>query len=105
MASMFNACYVDPGPRSVCFPVYATQQDLEGLPPALLILAGGDSLHDEGLQYREMLEKASVVTECHEYPAAPHGFTYKRSPDTIDAWAKMAAFLNRYFQFSSAMPL
>jgi acetyl esterase len=100
MASMFNACYVDPGQARDPYvsPVYATQQDLKGLPPALSILAGGDSLHDEGLKYRGMLEKAGVVTECHEYPNAPHGFTYKRSTDTSDAWAKMAAFLNRYFQ-------
>ena len=51
MALMFNACYVDPVQAKDPYvsPVFATQEDVEGLPPALFILAGGDSLHDEGL--------------------------------------------------------
>jgi acetyl esterase len=100
MALMFDACYVDPGQAQDPYvsPVYATQEDLEGLPPALFILAGGDSLHDEGLAYCRMLEAAGVVTECYEYAHAPHGFTYKSTPDAIDARGKMAAFLARYFQ-------
>ena len=100
MAMMFNACYVDPSQvKDPCVsPVYATRADLEGLPPALFILAGGDSLHDEGLEYCGMLEAAGVVTECYDYPHAPHGFTLKSSTDAIDAWAKMGAFLREYFQ-------
>ena len=60
MALMFNACYVDPAQAKDPYvsPVYATQEDLAGLPPALFILAGGDSLHDEGLKYCEMLKTA-----------------------------------------------
>jgi acetyl esterase len=98
MAAVFDACYVDPTQAKDPYvsPVYATSEDLEGLPPALFILAGRDSLHDEGLKYRGMLKIARVVTECHEYPDAPHGFTYKPSKDAIDAWARMAAFLKKY---------
>lgn len=98
MALMFDACYVDPIQAKDIYvsPVYATPKDLEGLPPALFILAGGDSLHDEGLKYCGLLKTAGVVTECHEYPNAPHGFTYKSSPDAIDARAKMAAFLRQH---------
>ncbi len=100
MALIFNACYVDPSQAREPYasPIYATREDLEGLPPALLILAGGDSLHDEGLKYCRMLEAAGVITECYDYPRAPHGFTYKRSADSVDARAKMAAFLRRHFQ-------
>jgi acetyl esterase len=100
MASMFDACYVDPGKAMDPYvsPVYATREDLEGLPPALFILAGRDSLHDEGLKYCSMLKSAGVITECYEYPDAPHGFTYKPSSDTIDAWDKMAAFLSNYLK-------
>ena len=95
MALMFDACYVDPTQAKDPYasPIYATQKDLQGLPPALFILAGRDSLHDEGLKYCGMLKTCGVVTECHEYPNARHGFTYKPSIDAINAWSKMAAFL------------
>lgn len=98
MAMIFNACYIDPSQAKDPYvsPVYATQDDLEGLPTALFILAGRDSLHDEGLKYCEMLNTAGVVTECHDYPDAVHGFTLKPSTDSNDARAKMAAFLERY---------
>ncbi len=98
MAMIFDACYVDPSQDRDPYvsPVYATQEDLAGLPPALVIVAGKDSLHDEGLKYREMLMSAGVITECYDYTNSAHGFTYKRSPDTIDAWAKMAGFLKKY---------
>ena len=100
MALMFDACYVDPTQAKDPYvsPVYATQEDLQGLPPALFILAGRDSLHDEGLKYCGMLKTARVVTECYEYANALHGFTYKPSIDAIDAWAKMAAFLRKYLK-------
>jgi acetyl esterase len=100
MALVFNASYVDPTQAKDPYvsPVYADQADLEGLPPALFILAGRDSLHDEGLKYCGMLKAAGVETECHEYPNAPHGFTYKPSTDTTDALGKMSSFLARYFK-------
>jgi len=98
MAAMFNACYIDPARAKEPYasPVYAAPADLTGLPPALFILAGGDSLHDEGLQYCRMLQAAGVSTECHEYPNAGHGFTYAPSADTTAALAQMAAFLKKY---------
>jgi acetyl esterase len=98
MAQIFRACYVDPDQAKDPYvsPVYATPEDLEGLPPALFILAGRDSLHAEGLKYREMLATARVVTACYEYPHAVHGFTLNPSADTTDASTKMAAFLNQY---------
>lgn len=97
MGLIFNACYVDPSQPKDPYvsPVYATQEDLEGLPPALFILAGRDSLHDEGLKYCELLKTAGVATECYDYPNAAHGFTLQPSVDT-DACAKMAAFLKKY---------
>lgn len=98
MATMFNTCYVDPAQAADPFvsPVFAAPEDLTGLPPALFILAGMDSLHDEGLRYYEMLQAAGVSVEKFEYPHAAHGFTYKPSPDTTDAVNKMAAFLKKY---------
>jgi acetyl esterase len=45
---------------------------------------------------RRMLQAAGVAVEKFEYPNAPHGFTYKPSPDTTDAVNQMAAFLKKY---------
>jgi acetyl esterase len=97
---IFDACYVDPiqAKDPYVSPVYAKPEDLEGLPPALLILAGRDSLHDEGMKYCGMLKKSGVITECHEYPNAIHGFTYKSSAETADAFKKIIAFLRKYLQ-------
>ena len=98
MASMFNACYVDAARAADPFvsPLYANQEELKGLPPALFILAGRDSLHDEGLKYQRFLEAAGVATECYEFPNAAHGFTYRKSADTTNAIGKMVEFLSRY---------
>ncbi len=98
LAMVFDACYVDPGQANDPYvsPVYATEEDLQGLPPALIILAGRDSLHDEGLKYGEMLKAAGVETECYAYPNAVHGFTLEPSDDTNDALEKIEAFLKSY---------
>jgi acetyl esterase len=45
-----------------------------------------------------MLKAAGVETECHQYPNAAHGFTYKSSADAADAIGKMAAFLGKYLK-------
>lgn len=100
IASMFDDCYVDSAQAKDPYvsPVFATEKDLKGLPPALFILPGRDSLHDEGLKYCGMLQAAGIETECHEYPDATHGFTLKRSDNTTDAIGTMVAFLKKYLQ-------
>ncbi len=98
MAAMFDDSYREPSQARDQYvsPVYAEPADLVGLPPALFILAGRDSLHDEALRYQALLNHAGVPTECYDYPEAAHGFTYKASADTSDAMAKMVAFLQKY---------
>jgi|LSQX01.1.fsa_nt_gb acetyl esterase/lipase len=50
MAAVFNLCYVDPEKAKdpSVSPVFAAPEDLAGMPKALVIVCGGDSLHDEG---------------------------------------------------------
>lgn len=45
-----------------------------GLPTAIIIVAGHDPLHDDGVLYAEALRKDGVEVELIDYPAMPHGF-------------------------------
>ena len=98
MAEMFNACYVEPEQAKEIYvsPIFATMDQLRGLPPALVIAAGQDSLHDEALRYADRLFQAGVQVETHEYENAAHGFTLKASQDSKDALKHMITFLKQY---------
>jgi acetyl esterase len=48
--------------------------DHAGLPPAIVVVAGHDPLHDEGVAYADALRRAGVPTTLAGYPAMPHGF-------------------------------
>ncbi|MGC4060239.1 MAG: alpha/beta hydrolase [Aquabacterium sp.] len=52
----------------------AHASDLQGLPPALIILGDHDPLLDEGLLYADMLKKAQVPTELKIYEGMIHDF-------------------------------
>lgn len=97
-AAIFDASYVKPenARDKYVSPVYASPEDLKSLPPALVILPGKDSLHDEGLRYADMLKAAGVSVEVREYPNSGHGFTKWPSVDTSDAVEKMAAFIHKH---------
>ena len=49
-------------------------KDLSKLPPALVLTAGFDPLHDEGRQYADALSKAGVPTQCVCFERQIHGF-------------------------------
>ncbi len=48
--------------------------DLAGLPEAILVLAGCDPLHDEGLAYASALGRAGVAVTVRDHPGMAHGF-------------------------------
>ncbi|MDR3263742.1 MAG: alpha/beta hydrolase [Clostridiales bacterium] len=98
MAEAFNACYVEREDASSPYasPVFASSEQLSQMPPALLIVAGRDSLHDEGVRYGGMLKDAGASVELHDFPNAKHGFTMnKKAPDTAKALEIMADFINK----------
>lgn len=47
---------------------------LEGLPPAVVVTAGFDVLHDEGAEYAAKLEAAKVPVVHRDFPGLFHGF-------------------------------
>ena len=48
--------------------------DLAGLAPASIAVAGFDPLHDEGVAYAERLRAAGVDARLHDWPDMIHGF-------------------------------
>ena len=47
---------------------------LEGVAPAVIMLAGFDPLHDEGAAYAERLRDHGVAIELFDYAGMVHGF-------------------------------
>jgi acetyl esterase len=50
------------------------ENDLFGLPPAYVVIAGFDPLHDEGKAYADKLAACGVGVTLRSYPKAVHGF-------------------------------
>lgn len=70
--------------------VYATADQVKGLPPTVFGVAGWDILRDEGLLWAEDLANAGVPTDVHLFPGLPHGF--RRAGDKLAAsehWDKV----------------
>jgi acetyl esterase len=73
----FYSLYAPPGVERASprvSPLKAT--DFSNLPPAYVMLAGYDPLHDEGLAYAEKLRAAGVKVTIADYPDLVHCFIY-----------------------------
>ena len=58
----------------VISPIYATQEELRGLPDAVICTAELDSLRTETAQYAAMLQQAGVGVSLLSAEGMPHGF-------------------------------
>ncbi|KAH6988665.1 Alpha/Beta hydrolase protein [Ilyonectria destructans] len=65
--------YYDPPPEDIrVSPLLAN--DLSGLPPTYIQIAGADPLRDDGFAYAKKLQQAGVALKVNVYPGMPHGF-------------------------------
>jgi acetyl esterase len=53
----------------------AKSADLSGLAPAIIVTAGHDPLHDQGMAYADLLKGAGVNAIATSYDSLAHGFT------------------------------
>jgi len=99
LLAMFDACYYDNNAEMAkspyLSPIFATKEQLSGLPPALIIVAGEDSLHDEGVRYSDILRDAGVQVEFHDFEKYLHVFSYSKDADGKEGWEVMANFIRR----------
>lgn len=75
----------------------AFRPNLEGLPPALMVLAGFDPVRDDGLAYAARLREAGVPVELLSYLGQFHGFlnfngVLRAARDALD---RMGAIMGR----------
>ena len=103
MSFIFDNCYLNgaDGRHPYISPVYAHSDDLKGLPPALIIVAGRDSLHDEGVLYYNKLSENGVNVQLLDYPGGLHCFMLKQSVISRDAFDKASGFLQQHLQQES----
>jgi acetyl esterase len=83
-------------PHPYAEPLKATSH--VGLPPALLVAAGLDPLHDDCVHYAQKLREASVAAEIREEPLLVHAFLRARhmSEPAAESFAAIVAALRRF---------
>lgn len=89
----FNELYVDTenGKNPLASPVFATKEELEDLPQALVVVAEKDELQHEGVKYAQMLAEAGVSVKQTLIKNMPHAFLengYLKSTEgrDLDEW-------------------
>lgn len=73
---IFNELYCDPSEAKnpLASPIFATKEELAGLPEAIVCLAENDNLRHEGMQYAEKLVWAGVQVHLRLEQGMPHGY-------------------------------
>jgi acetyl esterase/lipase len=104
MQWMFDQYTTDPKQRKERYasPLQATTEQLKGLPPALVIVAENDILHDDGVAYGRKLDAAGVATTTVVYKGVIHDFgllnALANQPATRSALQQAADQLKKYLK-------
>jgi acetyl esterase/lipase len=80
--------------------------DHTGLPPATIVVAGFDPLHDDGVKYAQNLRKAGVTVDLLDYPEMVHGFMNvgRIFPQTAEAFQRVIEIQRRYLPMQGGTP-
>jgi len=98
MSRMFDACYLndkEARKNPLVSPVYATDEQLRGFPPTLIITANGDSLCEEGAKFSEMLANAGVDVTYKVFKGM-HGFDRRSNAEADASWQMVIGHLKKY---------
>jgi acetyl esterase len=104
MKWMYDMYISDPQKRKDIYasPLRATVEQLEGLPPALIVTAQSDVLRDEGEAYGRKLDEARVEVTTVRYNGMIHDFGLLNGladlPATRSLFVQAAAELKKYLQ-------
>jgi acetyl esterase/lipase len=83
-------------------PLQASIEQLEGLPPTLIVVAENDVLRDEGEAYGRKLAQAGVSATTVRYNGVIHDFGLLNGlatiPQTVDLFRQSAAQLKAYLK-------
>ncbi|CAK7236794.1 hypothetical protein SCUCBS95973_009730 [Sporothrix curviconia] len=74
LSGLLNMYQPTPATHPSVSPLLLAQDDLKGLGPVAVHVAGRDPLRDEGLLFEENLRAAGVATTLYTYPGLPHAF-------------------------------
>lgn len=104
IATLFDKSYRnDEDSRNpYCSPILALNEELQGLPPAIVITCEIDSLRDEGEAYAEKLIKAGVETTAKRFLGVRHGFTISKPElkESKEALSLIKEALKKYLQLA-----
>ena len=104
MKWMYDMYIADPEKRQDIYasPLQATVEQLKGLPPALIVVAESDVLHDEGTAYGRKLNEAGVDVTLVQYNGMIHDFGLLNGlaevPAVRSLFVQAAAELKKYLQ-------
>ncbi|NJO43223.1 MAG: alpha/beta hydrolase [Cyanobacteria bacterium RU_5_0] len=104
MKWMYDMYIADPEKRKEIYasPLRATVEQLKGLPPALVVVAESDVLHDEGTAYGRKLNEAGVDVTLVQYDGMIHDFGLLNGlaelPATRSLFVQAAAELKKHLQ-------
>ncbi len=104
MKWMYDMYIADPEKRQDIYasPLRATVEQLKGLPPALVVVAESDVLHDEGTAYGRKLNEAGVDVTLVQYDGMIHDFGLLNGlaevPAVRSLFVQAAAELKKYLR-------
>jgi acetyl esterase len=104
MKWMYDMYIADPEKRQDIYasPLRATVEQLKGLPPALVVVAESDVLHDEGTAYGRKLNEAGVDVTLVQYDGMIHDFGLLNGlaevPAVRSLFVQAAAELKKHLQ-------